>query len=110
MARRGIVPPPPGQDDARICRWCLATRIQIVAVEGEPWLCRSGCADTAAYRWFCHDCQREFYTGKRWHGDQCWQCAAKERGEYVASYADVIGFPSRFSPKDGKPWRDIDDG
>lgn len=81
-----FVPPPPVVRET-VCRWCGRRRVRLVEVEGEPWLCPSGCAanDEAPYYDRCHACGREFQTGKADHVAECWQCGASETAARAAA-------------------------
>lgn len=86
MPRLGVAPPPPIPDDPKTCRWCGKTRVRLREVEGDPYLCAAGCADTlsAPYYRQCDDCGREFNTGKAF-ARQCYPCEAKERSDNLAA-------------------------
>lgn len=57
------------------------------------------------YHGICTDCEREFVTNLRSHGDQCWQCGEAEHAVYEASYEDIAQLYPGHGAKVGKPWR-----
>lgn len=58
--------------DPTVCRWCLGRKQ--APDGGTVARCVQGCFEEPVTASTCTDCGREYETGERMSGQQCWQC------------------------------------